>query len=151
MYERLIKEAEDDDVKVSEVVLPKRIKGLYCNSHIAINKCLETTTEKTCVMSEELGHHYKTNGDILDQTKLSNRKQERLARAWGYEKLVTVEDLISAYIEGIQNRYELAEYLRVTEEFIDECLKYYKEKYGLCYQIGSYIVYFEPLGIFQKF
>ncbi len=80
-----------------------------------------------------------------------NRKQERIARAWGYEKVVEVEYLISIYIEGVQNRYELTEYLRVTEEFIDECLKYCKEKYGLYYQIGSYIVYFEPLGIFQKF
>ena len=151
MYDKLLKEAEQRNIEVVERKLPKRTKGLYCDNYIAINKGLGTTNEKACTLSEELGHHYTTTGDILDQTNISNRKQERLARAWGYEKLVTIEDLISAYIEGIQNRYELAEYLRVTEEFIDECLKYYKEKYGLCYQIGSYIVYFEPLGIFQKF
>lgn len=67
----------------------------------------------------------------MDQSRIENRKQERIARAWGYRKLVSVLDLINAKKEGIRNRYELAEYLDVTEEFIESTLKYYKEKYGI--------------------
>ena len=49
-----------------------RIKG----SRIAIREELDTT-EKTCVLAEELGHYYTSSGDILDQQNVSNRKQER--------------------------------------------------------------------------
>lgn len=151
MYEKLIKEAEKEDVEVVEKNLPKRIKGLYCDGCIAINKNITTYKEKACVLSEELGHYHTSSGDILDQSKIMNRKQERLARAWGYKRLVGIIDLVNAYEQGVKNRYELAEYLGVTEEFIDECINYYKEKYGLFYEIDNYIVYFEPLGIFEKF
>ena len=33
-------------------------------------------TEKACVLAEELGHHYTTVGDIIDQKESENRKQE---------------------------------------------------------------------------
>ena len=39
-------------------------------------------------LAEELGHHYTTVGDILDQTNVSNRKQERLARVWAYNRRI---------------------------------------------------------------
>ena len=151
MYEELIKEAEKEDVDVVEVKLSKRIKGLYCDNCIAINKDINTNKEKACVLSEELGHYHTSHGNILDQSCISNRKQERLARAWGYERLVSIKDFIDAYKEGVSNRYELANYLNVTEDFIDECISYYKEKYGLYYEVDSYVVYFEPLGVFEIF
>lgn len=33
------------------------IKGLYADSVIALNKKLDTTKEKICILAEELGHH----------------------------------------------------------------------------------------------
>lgn len=42
------------------------LSGLYFNGNIAIEKKL-TQTQKTCVLAEELGHHYTTVGNILDQ------------------------------------------------------------------------------------
>ena len=39
----------------------------------------------------------------------------------------------------------------MTEAFIEECVKYYREKYGLFCEVNNYMVYFEPLGIFEKF
>lgn len=151
MYDKLIKEAEKEDVDVVEIKLSKRIKGLYCDNCIAINKDIDTNKEKACVLSEELGHYHTSSRDILDQSDLSNRKQERLARAWGYKRLVSIKDFIDAYKEGVSNRYELAEFLNVTEEFIQECLNYYQEKHGLYYEIDNYIVYFNPLGVLERF
>lgn len=145
-----MKEAEKENIKVVEIKLSKRIKGLYSNNVIAINDSLSTNKEKACVLCEELGHYHTSTGNILDQSNINNRKQERIARAWGYRRLVGILDLIDAYKQGITNRFELAEYLDVTEEFIDECLKYYKEKYGLFYEIDEYVVYFEPLRVFKR-
>lgn len=149
VYEDLLKEADSLGLIVKEKPL-KAYKGRIKGSRIAIKKDLENTAEKACILAEELGHYYTTIGNILDQGKYENRKQERRARAWAYERLVSLTSLIEAAKQGIRNRYELAEYLGVSERFIEEAAQYYKEKYGIYHEIGNYIVYFEPLGVLEK-
>lgn len=56
------------------------IKGLYCDGVIALNSKFKDSAEKACVLAEELGHHYTTVGNILDQSDTNNRKQELRAR-----------------------------------------------------------------------
>ena len=146
-YETLLKEADSQSLVVKEKPLRAhngRIKG----KRIAIKKNM-TTTEKACVLAEELGHYYTSNGNILDQSKAENRKQERIARLWAYKRAFDLVDLITAYKYGCRNRYEIAEYLDVTEEFLKEALDTYKEKYGIYRKVDNYIVYFEPLGILE--
>jgi len=149
-YKGLMGIAEKENVEIIEMRLSGRNKGLYSDNVIAISSKIDTITEKTCVLAEELGHHFTTAGDILDQSKIENRRQERKARAWGYERLVSVKNLIQASDHGIRNRFELAEYLDVTEEFLDSALGYYKEKYGTSYKLDNYIIYFEPLWIYKS-
>ena len=129
----------------------KRIKGLYCDGTIALSKDMYIETEKACVLAEELGHYYTTVGDIMDQTDVSNRKQERRARIWAYHKLLSLNDLIDSYKCGCRNQIEIAEHLNVTEEFLIDCLNYYKEKYGLCTKQDNYLIYFEPLGVLELY
>lgn len=126
------------------------LKGFYVNGNIAIERDM-TTTEKACVLAEELGHHYTTVGNILDQSKAENRKQERRARLWAYRRAFDLVDLVSAYKYGCRNRYEIAEYLGVTEQFLEEALHTYKEKYGLYTKIDRYMVCFEPLTVGEIF
>lgn len=149
MYENLIKETEEEGIEIVEIPFKSNLKGLYSDNVIAINKNIDTNTEKKCILAEELGHHYTSSGDILDQSKLVNRKQEKRARIWGYKKLVGITKLIDAYKNNITNRYELAAYLDVTEEYIDEALEYYKSYYGISCKIDNYIVYFDPLSILE--
>ena len=149
-YENLLNECSNLWIKVKEVVL-KSSDGRFKGNRIAINKNLSTQTEKKCVLAEELGHYHTTYGDILDQTKIENIKQEIIARRWGYEKLVGIVDIINAHRNGIRNRYELAEFLDVTEEFLNDAIEYYKCKYGICYKIDTYLIYFEPLGVMEIF
>jgi len=149
MYENLIRETEKEGIEIVEMKLTNNIKGLYADKIIAINKNIDTNTEKKCILAEELGHYHTSSGDILDQSKLINRKQEKRARIWGYKKLVGMTKLINAYKNNITNRYELADFLDVTEEYIDEALEYYKEYYGISYRIDNYIVYFDPLSILE--
>lgn len=150
-YENLLIEAEKAGAIVKEVEL--RTSDGFCKGNkIAINKKLKTAAERACILSEELGHFKKTIGDITDQSKLSNRKQELIARRWGHSRLVGMLDLIKAYDHGCMNRYEIAEYLNVTESFLEEALEYYRQKYGMYYSIDKYIIYFEPsLGIVKMF
>lgn len=148
-YETLLREADSQCLVVKEKPLRAnngRIKG----KRIAIRKDL-TTTEKACVLAEELGHHYTTVGNILDQSDAGNRKQERRARLWGYRRAFDLIDLISAYKYGCRNRYEISEHLGVTEQFLEEAIHTYKEKYGIFTKVDRYIIYFEPLGVLEMY
>lgn len=148
-YEELLIEAEKQGIEILESDRIGKLKGLYIDNIIVINPKIETSSEKLCILAEEIGHHYKTIGNILDQTDINNRKQEMLARRWAYEKLVSLNRLINGYKYGCQNRYELAEYLNVTEKFLEEALEYYKQKYGLFVTSDNYVIYFEPLSVLE--
>lgn len=140
-----------DDLNIVEMDLSEvsGLKGLYVNGRIAINAKM-SDTEKACVLAEELGHHYTTYGNILDQSNTSNRKQELRARAWAYNKQIGLLGLIRAYEHGCRNRFEIAEYLEVTEEVLEECLVFYRNKYGMCQSIDNYVVYFIPNLVIMK-
>lgn len=135
--------------------LPEGIKGLYIETGhtqmILLNKNLPIQAEKRCVLAEELGHYYTTFGNITDQTDVRNRKHEKRARNWAYEKLVPLDKLVAASRLGIRNRYELAEYLEVTETFLEEALLHFREKYGLYAAFENYFIYFDPLGVLERF
>lgn len=150
-YEQLVHEAYINEVSVYEKIMKPRIKGLYADNIIWINKSIISITEKKCVLGEELGHHYTSTGDILEQNSIVNRKQELRARRWAYNKLVPLEMIISAHHSHVANKYELAEFLNVTEEFLEEALEWYKSKYGLTVIIEQRTVCFEPLGVLEMF
>lgn len=149
-YEDLVINAESKGIRILENNCIGKLKGLCVDNMITINSDLDTDSEKICILAEELGHYYTSYGNILDQSKAENRKQERRARAWAYEKLVSLSNLINAYKQGVKNRYELADFLGVSEIFIKEAIQYYKEKHGLYYKDGDYIIRFDPLIIFEK-
>lgn len=137
------------DVEVYEVLM--RNKGLYGDNVIWINKLLPTLIEKYCVLAEEIGHHHTTTGDILDLSSIENCKQELRARSWAYKRLIPFSKIIQAHSLHIANRFELAEFLNVTEEFLDDALNWYKSKYGLYVSIDNFTVCFEPLGVIEMF
>lgn len=148
-YEILLSEASENGLVVKEKPL-KYNNGRIKGSRVAIRQDLSTSIEKACVLAEELGHHYTTYGNILDQSDASNRKQELRARAWAYNKQIGLLGLIRAYEHGCRNRFEVAEFLEVTEEVLEECLIFYRNKYGVCANIDNYVVYFIPNLVIMK-
>ena len=59
--------------------------------------------------------------------------------------------LIRAYEHGCKDKYEIAEYLDVTEEYLEDCIDCYRDKYGECKTVDNYTIYFIPnLMIFKK-
>lgn len=147
VYEELLQEADDEDIEIIEFTFKSDIKGLYSDNCIAISRKLNNTTEKKCILTEELGHHYMTIGNITDLKSVCNHKQERQARKWSYERLVPLKSIIKASFESCTSLYELAEYLDVTEEFLRETLTYYQSKYGLYTEVDNYCIYFNPLTV----
>lgn len=142
-YEALLAKADSHGLIVKEKDLlanDGRIKG----NKIAIRKDIETQTEKSCVLAEELGHYYTSSGDIIDQTDIMNQKQEYRARLYGYNLRIGLMGIIQAFKADCRNLYEMAEYLEVTEEYLKEAIECYRSKYGGFTRIDNYIVYFIP-------
>lgn len=147
-YTDLLIEADANHLITKEKPL-RANKGRIKGNRIAIQKDL-SETEKKCVLAEELGHHYTSSGNILDQSSVENRKQEQIARTWAYNKLIGLVGIVDAYKSGCRNRSEMAEHLDVTEEFLSEALERYRNKYGTYTAVENYIIYFEPsLGVLE--
>ncbi len=151
-YERMRDEAAKLNIHIYEMAMPPATKGLYSDKVIWINKQIPTEVEKACVLAEELGHYHTSSGNILDQSDIRNRKQERTARQWAYYCMIPLDKIINAHKARISGRYDLAEYLGVTEHFLQEAIDRYTEKYGLYVRVDEkYTIYFEPLRVIEQF
>lgn len=151
-YEELQDEACKDGIEIidNHSFKSERISGLYCNNTIALSKNLKNSAEKACVLAEELGHHYTAVGDIIDQSSVENQKQEMRGRILAYNKLVGLRGIVDAYLHHCQNLSDTAEYLEVTEEFLNDSLSYYTNKYGVCTQVDNYVIFFQPnIGVME--
>ena len=147
-YEQLLTAADQEGLAVKEHPLADH-DGLLSGNRIAIRKDIETQAEKSCVLAEELGHHYTTSGNILDQKNIMNRKQEYRARLYGYNLKVGLTGLIRAYEEGCQNFYEMAECLDVTEEYLQAAIDCSHAKYGQYTAVDNYMINFEPFAVMK--
>jgi len=139
-YEELAIEFEE------EVMIFERKQvnnGYYCDGVIAIKDSI-TEVEKNCTLAEELGHYFTTHGNILDQTMIINVKKEIIARRWAFRKLLPLEIFVEAFEKRRLNKYDMIEDLNVTEEFLESCINYYKQKYGAGTKINNYTIIFEP-------
>ena len=145
-YEQLLAAADQEGLLIKEQPLTGH-DGLIRGSRIAIRKDIETQVEKSCVLAEEIGHYRTSFGNILDQSKVESRKQEYRARLYGYNLKIGLAGLIRAYEARCRDRYEMAEYLDVTEEYLEEAIDCYKSKYGLYASVDNYIIYFEPFAV----
>lgn len=141
-YELLLMESDNNNIITKEKPLrlyDGRIKG----NKILIRSDMNTI-RKSCVLAEELGHYYTTVGNILDQANASNRKQERRAHLWAYDRLIGLSGIVKAYKHGCGSLTETSEYLNVTEDFLLDALKEYESKYGTSVVYGEYEIFFTP-------
>ncbi len=150
MFEQLLKEAEEEGLEVISWSLQGKTKGLYCDGFIVLNKNIPTTSERACILAEELGHYYTSYGDIIDTSITANRKQEIKARRWAAKRLVPLKNIIHAYNAGCRNMHEVAEYIGITEAFLQYAFKTYNAMYGKYKRCGNYIVYFDPPGVYKN-
>ncbi|MEK4276510.1 ImmA/IrrE family metallo-endopeptidase [Paenibacillus sp. FSL R7-0026] len=150
-YETLSAEASKSNVDIVEKQLRGRNKGFYSDGLIVIDKRISTIIEKACILAEELGHHHTSFGDILDQNIIHKRKQELRARQWAYQCMIPLEGIIQAHHARISGRYDLADYLGVTEEFLQSAIDRYTEKFGLSVRADErHIIFFDPLGVIES-
>lgn len=147
-YEEILSLCDDAGLTVREMPL-KAHDGLIYGRNVGIRKNIRTHKKKSEICAEELAHSMLTVGNILDQSDENNRRQERIARDRAYDIKIGLEGLVSAYKAGCSDRYEIAEYLDCTVEYLLDAIERYHEKYGLYVKHENYLIYFEPLSIVE--
>lgn len=149
--EELEQEAHDQGVLIDYINFKSDLKGLYIDGSIALKSGM-SSSEAADILAEEMGHHYTTVGNILNQNTVIARKQERSARLWGYNKRIGLIGLVDAYKHHCQSQYEVAEFLGVSEDTLTEALEHYRQIYGISVKLDNYRIQFEPyLAIMEMF
>lgn len=149
-YEDALMLCDDAGLMVQEKPL-LAYDGLIYDRYIAIRKTIQSEKEKSQVLAEEFAHHVLNEGNILDQSDLSNVKQEHRARDLAYDMKIGLDGLISAYKSGCRDKYEVAEHLDCTVDYLLEAIERYHQKYGLCAKHGNFVICFEPLSVIKLY
>lgn len=118
--------------------------GLIKNRKIGIRKSIPTSAQKADVLAEEISHYKYNTGNILDQSVTENRKQENVARRHAYDERFGLPGIIRAYNAKCRTKYEISEYLGVTEEFLEEAIDCYIRRYGESVEHDGYVITFIP-------
>lgn len=98
-----------------------------------------TLAERTSVLYHEAGHHY-----TMQQPGQTDRNEARADR-WAVKKLVPIQSLVTALVEGCRNSHEVAEYLQVSEKFLYKTLDIYQRVHGDYVGHGKWTLWFKPL------
>lgn len=107
----------------------RQVISMSCEGNIAIN-CdkVETTVQEKEILAHELGHCI-TGAFYYGHSPYELKAQkEYKANKWAVHTLIPYGDLVDALINGITERWSLAEYFGVTEKMIDMACKYYEDR-----------------------
>lgn len=151
-FEELLVESEQDNIIVVEKHFKSKALGLCKGNKIGLSKKLNTVAEKACIYAEEYHGHFKTTiGDITNLKDIRNAKQENIAHAKAIDRLCSISHIVAAVKAGCADRYEIAEYLTITDKFFDEAIEYHQRKHGIYYECDDIVLYFDNgLGILRK-
>ena len=86
---------------------------------------LDSTADETVKLAHDLGH-CETGSFYYGYSPLQLRCQcEHKADVWAIKKLIPKDELIEAFKSGIVEKWDLAEYFNVTEDFVLKAVEYY--------------------------
>nr|DAG07237.1 MAG TPA: IrrE protein [Caudoviricetes sp.] len=96
---------------------------------------MQSATDKYQVLKEEFYHVLTAVSILLERPnmnyyqRLSVRKQELIARHLAYKDIITLDDLIKCWQDGLIYEWEIANQLDVTPEFLHNAIQYLKSVY----------------------
>lgn len=145
-YEKMLSQVQMEVPVIETSLTQFDSEGFYRNGKIFIEKSLSVKRKKE-ILAEEYAHHKTTVGNIIDLHDSDNRKQEVKARNFSFEMLIPLDDLILCSQQGFTTAYSCAEYLDVSEETLNEALKYYLTRFGNMYLYKNKLINFFDHGL----
>lgn len=125
-------EAHRIDIDYFPLVRLETLSMPVCGANaIAIDpRKIKSAADETYKLAHELGH-CEYGGFYNAKSPLDLRgKREYKADVWAVQKVLPFEELRKAILDGIREKWELAEYFGVPEDFISFALTYYLERKG---------------------
>ena len=99
--------------------------------YIAINNSqIYNSIEEKEILAEELGHYYCNALYCLNTDKTIINKCEHRAMKWAYSVLIPFKKLKEKIAQGF-DLYDLADYFDVDYKYMNDCINFYTEKYGV--------------------
>lgn len=118
--------------------LPLKLSGFIHEEDIWISTNNSLTHQKE-TLAEEIGHYSTSSGNILSLDSLEKRKQENVARRWGYMKIITLDGLIACFKNDILSLNDILDFFEVSEGYFWQAIDVYKQKYGITFKYYEYI------------
>lgn len=141
-YEDLIEQALNEGLSVHDRVhFESKVNGLIVDKTIAISEKMESERERTCILAEEIAHHFINTGNIIDDPY-----QENKAHRYAIDLVLSVEMVINAIIELKEEATiaTVASELDVTEQFLKESLELYSKRFEGIIKYKGYVITFSP-------
>mgnify|MGYP005758069477 CR=1 FL=1 len=108
-----------------------RIFEIDNKHYIALdNEQINNSIEEKEILAEELGHYYCNALYYIDSDKIIIDKCEHRAMKWAYSVLIPLKKLKEKIAQGF-NLYDLADYFDVDYKYMNDCINFYTEKYGI--------------------
>ncbi|MEO1772947.1 ImmA/IrrE family metallo-endopeptidase [Candidatus Enterococcus ferrettii] len=116
-------------------------KAFYYRNAIFIDRNLPAIKKREHLY-EEYAHFLYTVGDISNQDRTDNRKQETLARNRAMSMSINLESIIDSYNQGLREYWEVAEYLGFSVAYVYKSVQEIKKIYGLIIEYKNYVLKF---------
>lgn len=131
MYnEDLYEYAESKNITVDFRRIPKNksfsVRMSFGDFIVIDEKAMENSAEERTLAAHEIGH-CETNAFYgYNDSSVTRGKAEERATRWAVKKLIDKNKMMSLLEDGYQ-KWDLAEYFNVTEEFIEKAYQLYFE------------------------
>ncbi|OZS79484.1 hypothetical protein CF394_00840 [Tetzosporium hominis] len=123
--------------------MPKGLRGLNKGFQIFLNRD-DSLYKKHFLLAEEIGHYETTAGDITMLDSISKIKAEMVARRWGYEKIISLDDLVSCFEKNHLTAEDVCHDFEIESDDLKVILDHYFDKYGPSVEHRGYIINFDP-------
>lgn len=115
------------NVGISSVIIEKnRQYGIFLDL-----RHIDTLNKEVVCLAHEISHAQTGTTHAINSPLQLVSKNEYKANKWAVHKLIPFEELQEAFSNGIIERWELAEYFEVTEDFIDTVIQVYRNEGAL--------------------
>ncbi|NLG57638.1 MAG: hypothetical protein GX540_04430 [Clostridiales bacterium] len=130
-YECLEQLADQYNILINTQVMREDdpLDGLFVSlkdggSMILINRH-RTLAQRTAALAEELGHYFRSVGDLRDLSDIAAAKSELSGQAWSYDWLLPPPVLEAAIKNGEGASWAVAEEVNLPEDFVQEASRYH--------------------------
>lgn len=133
-FEQLEQLADSHDIRIDLHILQEddACDGLFVAlrdgcSLILINRH-RALAQRTAALAEELGHYFRSVGDLRDLNDIVAAKSEALAHSWSIDQLLPQPELQTYLENGNGTAWEVAEAADLPEHFVREAATYHARK-----------------------